>query len=81
MHTVEHVRGQGIGRAMLHHLLAVAHERGFERMSPETGVQEAFAPARSLYVSAGFAPCGPFGDYRQSPNTTYMTLRVSGQAS
>ena len=42
---------------------------------------EAFAPARSLYVSAGFAPCEPFGDYHPSPNTTYMTMSVSGQAS
>jgi len=81
MHTAEHVRGLGIGRAMLDHLLAVVRERGFERVSLETGVQEAFAPARSLYVSAGFAPCGPFGDYRPSPNTTYMTMRVSRQAS
>jgi putative acetyltransferase len=81
MHTAEHVRGQGVGRAMLDHLLAVARERGLERVSLETGIHEAFAPARSLYVSAGFAPCGPFGDYRQSPNTTYMTMRVSGQAS
>ena len=76
MHTAEHVRGQGIGRAMLDHLLAVARERGFEHVSLETGSMEAFAPARSLYVSAGFAPCEPFGDYRQSPNSTYMTMRV-----
>jgi putative acetyltransferase len=81
MHTAEHVRGLGIGRAMLDHLLTVARERGFERVSLETGVMDAFAPARSLYVSAGFAPCEPFGDYRRSPNTTYMTMMVSGQAS
>jgi putative acetyltransferase len=81
MHTAEHVRGLGIGRAMLDHLLTVARERGFERVSLETGVMEAFAPARSLYLSAGFAPCEPFGDYRPSPNTTYMTMSVSGQAS
>jgi putative acetyltransferase len=81
MHTAEHVRGLGIGRAMLDHLLAVARERGFERVSLETGVQQAFAPARSLYVSAGFTPCEPFGDYRRSPNTSYMTMSVSGQAS
>jgi putative acetyltransferase len=77
MHTAEHVRGQGIGRVMLDHLLAIARNRGFERVSLETGSMEAFAPARSLYVSAGFAPCEPFGDYRQSPNSTYMTMRVS----
>ncbi len=77
MHTAEHVRGLGIGRAILDHLLAVARERGFEDVSLETGVHEAFAPARSLYASAGFAPCEPFGDYRRSPNTTYMTMRVS----
>jgi putative acetyltransferase len=77
MHTVEHARGQGIGRTMLDHLLAVARERGFERVSLETGVNEAFAPARSLYLSAGFTPCEPFGDYHPSPNTTYMTMGVS----
>jgi putative acetyltransferase len=33
-----------------------------------------FAPARSLYASAGFEACQPFGDYRPSPNSTYMTL-------
>jgi putative acetyltransferase len=77
MHTAEHVRGLGIGRAILNHLLAVARERGFEHVSLETGVHEAFEPARSLYASAGFAPCEPFGDYRRSPNTIYMTMRVS----
>lgn len=80
MHTAEHVRGLGIGRAMLDYLLTVARERGFERVSLETGVQDAFAPARSLYLSAGFVPCEPFGDYRRSPNSTYMTMRISGQA-
>jgi len=80
MHTAEHVRGLGIGRAMLDHLLAVAREHGFERVSLETGSMEAFAPARSLYVNAGFAPCEPFGDYRRSPNSTYMTMRVNDQA-
>jgi putative acetyltransferase len=81
MHTAEHVRGLGIGRAMLDHLLALARERGFEHVSLETGVHEAFAPARSLYVSAGFSPCEPFGDYRRSQNTTYMTIRASGQVN
>jgi putative acetyltransferase len=53
MHTVEHVRGPGIGHMMLDYLIAVARERGFERRSLETGSMEAFAPACSLYLSAG----------------------------
>ena len=77
MHTVEHARGRGIGRAMLNHLLATARERGFERVSLETGSMDAFAPARSLYASAGFLPCPPFAGYRASPNSAYMTRTLT----
>ncbi len=79
MHTVQVARGQGIGRAMLDHLIAAAGVRGFARLSLETGVQPAFAPARLLYASAGFGTCGPFGDYRASPNSTFMSLLLSGR--
>ena len=37
---------------------------------------EAFAPARALYAEAGFEECGPFGDYRPSPFSTFMTLSL-----
>jgi putative acetyltransferase len=80
MHTAEHARGRGIGRVMLEHLLAVARERGFQRVSLETGAADAFVAARSLYSSAGFAPCEPFADYRPSPNSVYMTLVLTGAA-
>lgn len=76
MHTVEAARGQGLGRLMIEHLIAVAREAGYRRVSLETGSMAEFAPARSLYASAGFEPCGPFGDYRESPNSAYMTLRL-----
>ena len=74
MHTAEQARGQGIGRAMVDHLIAVARERGFRRVSIETGTMEAFKPARSLYSSSGFEPCEPFGEYTDSPNSVCMTL-------
>jgi putative acetyltransferase len=77
MHTAEAARGRGIGRAMVQHLLDVARARGFRRVSLETGSMPAFAPARSLYASAGFTPCGPFGDYRPSRNSTFMTLLLA----
>jgi putative acetyltransferase len=76
MHTAKTARGRGIGRAMLDHLIGVARDRGFRRVSIETGSMPAFAPARSLYASAGFTPCQPFGDYRPSPHSSFMTLSL-----
>lgn len=77
MHTVRAARGRGIGRAMAEHLLSVARERGYERVSIETGAMEAFAPARALYASLGFEDCGPFAEYPDSPNSHYMTRAIS----
>jgi putative acetyltransferase len=78
MHTAQAARGRGIGRAMLGHLIGVARDRGCRRVSLETGSMDAFAPARSLYASAGFRPCGPFGDYPPGRNNTFMTLSLDG---
>jgi putative acetyltransferase len=74
MHTVAAARGRGIGRRMAEHLIAVAREAGYRRLSLETGSMAEFAPARALYASVGFERCDPFGEYRASPNSTYMTL-------
>jgi putative acetyltransferase len=76
MHTATSARRRGVGRAMVDHLLGVAAERGVRRVSLETGTMEAFAPARSLYADAGFAPCGPFGGYVESPTSAFMTRRI-----
>jgi putative acetyltransferase len=70
-------RGEGVGRAMLEHLLAVARSRGCDRVSLETGTMDAFGPARSLYTAVGFTPCAPFADYRVSPNSVCMTLQLT----
>lgn len=77
MHTAAAARTRGVGRAMLEHLLAEARSRGCRRVSLETGSMAAFAPARALYESAGFSPCGPFEGYSASRNSTYLTLEVS----
>jgi putative acetyltransferase len=76
MHTAEAARGQGIGRAMVDHLVGVAREAGYRRVSLETGAGPPFAAARRLYASAGFSPCGAFADYRPSPNSAYMTMSL-----
>ena len=81
MHTAEAARGEGIGRAMVDHLIDVAREAGYRRVSIETGAGPAFAPARRLYASARFMACGPFGGYGPSPNSAYMTLSLDGPGS
>ena len=78
MHTAEAARGRGIGRAMVDHLVVVAREAGYRRVSIETGAGPAFAPARRLYASASFVPCGPFAGYGPSPASAYMTLSLDG---
>jgi putative acetyltransferase len=81
MHTAQAARGQGVGRAMLNHLLDVARSRGYRRVSLETGTMTEFTPARALYESAGFIACGPFADYQPSEDNCFMTLPLETSAS
>jgi putative acetyltransferase len=73
MHTVRERRGQGIAAAMLEYIMLEATERGYRRLSLETGSMAAFAPARALYSKYGFVDCAPFADYREDPNSLFMT--------
>jgi putative acetyltransferase len=76
MHTAEAARGRGVGRAMVDHLVGVARDGGFRRVSLETGSTSPFAPARALYRGAGFRYCAPFGEYGPSPHSVFMTLEL-----
>lgn len=73
MHTAAAFRGQGVGTALLVHILNEARRRNYRRVSLETGSQPAFASARSLYRRHGFSLCLPFGDYSDDPNSVFMT--------
>jgi putative acetyltransferase len=77
MHTALSARGKGVGTAMLDHLLTVARNRNYARVSLETGTMEAFAPARSLYLASGFEECPPFAGYWDSPHSVCMTLQLA----
>lgn len=74
MRTPAALRRRGAGRAVLDHILREARARAYQRLSLETGAQEAFAPAQKLYESFGFVYCGPFADYQPDPNSVFMTL-------
>lgn len=76
MRTPAAQRRRGAGRAILAHIVEVARQRSYERLSLETGAAEAFAPAHRLYESFGFRRCGPFGDYVEDPNSVFMVLRL-----
>ncbi len=76
MRTVSlHLR-KGVAARLMHHILEEAERRSYERLSLETGSMDAFAPARSLYASFGFEPCGPFADYVEDPHSLFMTREV-----
>ncbi|GEL46745.1 GCN5 family N-acetyltransferase [Cellulomonas hominis] len=73
MHTAAAARRRGVAGALLDHLLALADARGYARVSLETGTEDGFAAARALYARAGFAECPPFGSYRESPSSVFLT--------
>lgn len=76
MHVREDRRGSGLAKALLAHLLEIARRDGCERVSLETGSQEAFAPARAFYGRHGFNTCPPFAGYVPDTNSVFMTMRL-----
>jgi putative acetyltransferase len=76
MHTLAEFRGSGVGKAMVAHIEDSAKSSGIERMSLETGTNEAFKPARELYKSLGYNSCDAFGDYVLSEDNMCMTKLI-----
>jgi putative acetyltransferase len=70
-------RRTGAGRALLNHVIDVARSREYQVLYLETGRHPAFVPAQTLYRSAGFKLCGPFGAYRENGNSVFMSLSLS----
>ena len=77
MRTHALCRGKGIASMLLRHILDEAQQRGYRRVSLETGSMPFFAPARQLYAKFGFQHCAPFAGYKEDPNSVFMekTLR------
>lgn len=67
-----HLR-QGAAQAILTELLDLARERGYARVSLETGSTPPFDAAIAMYRRFGFVACGPFGEYREGPFSRFMT--------
>ena len=70
-----HLR-KGVGAKILEHIISEAQRRGYRRLSLETGAMEYFQPAHNLYRKFGFRNCTPFGEYREDPNSIFMTREI-----
>ncbi|MDL9981079.1 GNAT family N-acetyltransferase [Microbacterium sp. ASV49] len=65
--------GQGVGRAVLRHIMTDAATRGVRSLWLETGTTPDFDAARGLYASEGFVYCEPFDGYVEDPFSVFMT--------
>jgi putative acetyltransferase len=73
MRTAPARKRGGIASRLLGYIITEAKGMGFTRLSLETGTDEFFRPARTLYEKFGFVYCEPFADYRPSAYNTFMT--------
>jgi putative acetyltransferase len=76
MRTATARKRSGIASTLLRFIITEAGHMGFTRLSLETGSDEFFRPARTLYEKFGFGYCEPFADYRPDPHNVFMTRTI-----
>jgi len=69
----DHLR-KGVAAKILDHILKQAKERGYSRISLETGYGPAFEPALKLYLKYGFQYGEAFGDYKANEFSQFLHL-------
>ena len=74
MRTAKRHLRQGAAQAILTELLNIARQRGYARLSLETGSTAGFDAAIAMYRRFGFEECGPFADYLEDPFSRFMTM-------
>jgi putative acetyltransferase len=68
-----HLR-KGVSRALFDHMVGIARERGYARLSLETGTAAMFGPANAMYERYGFVDGPAFGGYPASPHNRFMYM-------
>jgi putative acetyltransferase len=76
MRTAQAHLRRGAAAFLLDHLIAVARQRGYSRLSLETGTGESFEPALALYRRSGFQNGPAFGDYEASAFNQFLHLSL-----
>lgn len=70
MFTAEAARGKGVAAALLRQIEDTAREAGLPWLKLETG--DVLHAAHRLYERHGFTFCGPFGSYKDVPESLFM---------
>lgn len=65
---------QGVGSRLLAHIITTARDRGYRRLSLETGTGPAFDAAFLLYRRFGFTEGGAFSNYEKSDFNQFFHL-------
>jgi len=81
MRTADAHLRMGVAAAILHHIIAEARQRGYSRLSLETGSGPAFEPALKLYRKYGFIDGEPFGGYEKSFFNQFLHLDLGAQST
>jgi putative acetyltransferase len=80
MRTADTYLRRGVAAAILDVVVRTATERGYRRLSLETGSTPAFEASHALYRRHGFVECGPFAGYTDSSFSRYFTLDLAHAA-
>jgi len=68
---------KGVAAKLLTHLLAIAKNQHYEKISLETGTADVFIPAQNLYKRFDFTLCGPFSGYQEDPYSMFFTKSLT----
>lgn len=70
-------RKKNYGKKVIEHLILEAKKLEITKLSLETGAGNFFKPARKLFRNCGFNDCDPFDDYKENPDSCYMTIDIN----
>jgi len=67
---------QAITARLLEAILLEAEKRSYVEVSLETGSNDSFNSAISLYERYGFVECAPFGNYEHDPYSRFFSKKL-----
>ena len=74
--VAESFKNKGYGIKVIQHLILEAKKLNIIKLSLETGAGKFFLPARKLFEKCGFKSCKPFDNYKENPDSCYMSLQI-----